>query len=390
MSGRIAQCIRCVFSVLLVCVTCTGCWDANEIDDLAIVSASGWDAEGPNITATLQIARPSELGATSGGGGSGNTGSTETFALEQGTGPDPMGALEEARQKLSRTMLLSHREVLVLGENFARKQGVASLIDEVVRNPQSRLRTDIVVAYHGKAQDVLQLPYSLNRLPASAIRGMEDIGTIPRIDARQFVKDLNGQGDPYAVGVEPIRTLSEKEPYTFRLDHVAVFKADKLVGWLEGHEVNGFLWIIGGSHSTNTPILIPGKGYVGLKLLDMHSNVRATMVNGRPGISISVQVMDDIIENDTNLDFNSQSSIDRVRHTAEKSIRRDVQATVHRLQHDYHADICSFGERLYQRYPDLYVTRLKPHWDRTFETLPVIVKVDVRVQRSGLTVHAMK
>ncbi|MDQ0190235.1 Ger(x)C family spore germination protein [Alicyclobacillus cycloheptanicus] len=374
----------------LLLFLCTGCWDAAEIDDLAIVTAAGWDIQGSNVVTSVQVARPSELGSTSGGGSGGSTGTSQTFVLEQGVGVDPVSALEEARRKLSRRMILSHREVLVLGEDFARQQGVSTLLDEVVRDPQSRLRTDVLVAYHTNAEDILKLPYALNRMPARAIRGMEQTGTMPRVDAREFIADLTDDRDPYAVGIEPVETLSENEPQTFRLDHVAVFRRDKLVGWLENRQVEGLLWIEGEMRNLSTTVSVPGRGYVGLKLDTERSTVTPVLQRGRPEIRITVQATDDIIENGTSLDFNQQQAVEQVRAAAEQQIESDIKRTLDVLQHQYHADICGFGQKLYEHYPRLYQTQLKPNWDQVYENLPVDVQVNLQVRRSGLTVQSLK
>lgn len=378
---RLATCIA-------VCLLCTGCWDRREIDELAVVSASGLDivkqkSGPPSYVVSFQIARASELSTTSSGGSASSTGTTDAFLVEQAQGPDMITALENIRKKLSRSLFLGHRRIIVLGEDYA-EQGIGPLLDEVVRNPDSRLRSNIFVAKGSPAVNILKLPYALNRLPADAIIGLENQGTVARVDTRQFIQMMNDKGDPYSVGIQPSLTSSKDEPNTFALRQIAVFQKDKLVGWLDNQDVDGFLWLSGQMKVNRLTVQIPGHpGNISTRLLRTTTDISPALINGHPQITVRLRIMSSIIANSTGLDFNDPRNIQLAKKAFETRIRSDAESTLNKIQHDYQADIWGFGEKLYEQYPHAWNTFSK-NWRAEYSHLPVNLDIDLRIHRTGL------
>lgn len=384
-------------TVVALSVLCTGCWDAAEIDRLAIVTASGIDlvdkshASEANVVVTAQIARPSELGSSDGGGAGSSTGSTKTFVLEQAKGQNFVSAFEEIRKRLSRRLFLGQRRVIVIGEKYA-KHGVDDIMDEIIRNPQSRLRTYIIVAYHDKAQSILELPYALNRLPADAMVDLEEQNSVVEIDAKQFIERSMSKGDPFAMGIEAVNTLhkvSGKSPTTFALTHIAIFRKGKLVGWLGGRQLQGFLWVEGHLQREDTTVKIPGQsGYISGRMLTMRLSRNVTFIHGKPQIDIHLHSEYDIEENGTILNLNLHSNIDKVRMAMGKEISSQMVSTFDVLQHTYQSDPFGFSNTIYWENPHFWEMH-RAVWRKTYSEIPVNVHVQIDIRNSGLVGSAI-
>lgn len=375
-----------VFIVILVCFTLTGCWDSAEIDQLAIATASGLDvannADHPVINGYLQIAVPSALGTTSGGSPSSTTGSKDTFVLAKGTGPDVVSCLDDARRNLSRKLIMSHRRVTVVGEDFA-KAGVHDLLDEITRNPISRLRTIILVGYHQSAKDILTLPYPLERLPQEAVIGFTRQSTKVEFTVKNFISD-QAHGDPYTLGIEPVTFVNGAQESGFALRHIAVFRESRLVGWLGGDEFEGFLWLRGIMRDDLSSVQIPGlSGSISTKLLRTKMKRTVTWVNGGPKVVLRTELTDDIVKNGTRLDLNKPANVERVQTAISGHIESEMRAALDELQHQYKADPIGMMDDIYRRYPWWWHS-VKANWRNAYSELPVELQVEVNVRRSGM------
>ncbi|EPZ43293.1 MULTISPECIES: Ger(x)C family spore germination protein [Alicyclobacillus] len=385
----------CCIVVLASCLMCTGCWDATEIDRLAIVSASGIDlmpedemsSAPPKVLETLQIARASEMGSNGGGAPATKTGSEDAFLLEQATGDDILQPMDIIRKRLSRKLFLGQRRVIVLGENYA-KHGVYDLVDEVIRNPQSRLRTYVVVAYHDTAQTILQVPYALNRLPADAIAEIEQQGSLPEVDAKTFIQRMVSNGDTFVMGIEKIQPSpqdGEAMNNSFALTHIAIFRQDKLVGWLDGDTLDGFLWMYGRIHRTDTTVTIPGvPGHLTARMLTIRTKRSIEIEHGKPKIAIHVFTEYDVAENGTPANLNSPENVNKLRKALVEKLTRQIQSAMDTLQHTYDADPLGFGDQIDKRYPTIWKA-IRDHWHEVYRQTPVNIEVDVQIRNSGLT-----
>lgn len=415
----------CALVLAITMFLCTGCWDSTEIDRLAIVTASGVDlveqpddAEGqdtsqgesgdqgqdatsqgqsggqahPVIRGVVQIARASDLGATGGGSPTVSTGSTDAFVLEEGEGSTLLATLERIRKRLSRKLFMGQRRVVVVGENYAR-HGVAELMDEVVRNPQSRLRTYIVIAYHDDAKSILELPYALNRLPSDAIVDLEHQGSAVEVDAKQFIQRLEGLGDPFAMGIVKIPSLhkvSNKSGDTFELKNIALFRGDKLVGWLEGDTVDGFNWIYGRVQSSDVTVRVkgPSGGLISARMVQMHTSRHARIKNGQPYIEIQTSAQFDVGDNASGLNLADPRNLQTLKVGIQQSIVARMEATVDAVK-AMHTDPFGFSDLLDKRYPGVW-RRLQPTWPTVYAKMPVKFGVDVDIRNGGLIGPVLK
>ena len=123
-------------SLLALCVMLPGCGGAAEIEDIGFVLAMGVDRhEESGIKLWLQMALPS----------SGPEGQAQQESLPFiTTGETLYQALMKAQAQSSRRIMLGHVRVVVIGERLAR-EGIAALLDPLVRDGSFRYRSWVVV-----------------------------------------------------------------------------------------------------------------------------------------------------------------------------------------------------------------------------------------------------
>ncbi|MCY0875819.1 MAG: Ger(x)C family spore germination protein [Firmicutes bacterium] len=376
-------------------LVCTGCWDSTEINELGIVTASGIELVDPHnphskVRGYVQVARPSELSSDPNGGG--KTGDEKSFVLESATGETAAGTLQKVQQSLSRRFFFRDRRVTVVGEHFARR-GMTDLLDEALRNPDARLRSFLVVADGCRTGDIMRLPYPLARLPADAIADLEARHAGVTINVVQFIKAMTGKGDPYVSGIRIVHNqASTQKKGVFELADVAVFRRDRMVGWLRGDAAKGFALIQPQSHRLRLESLAvplsPGR-WLTSQLIILNKTVHLTWGRHGPQVSMAIEAQDDILEN------NSSLMLDRPRdlHLAEfllgNTMRQQVLAALDALQHQYQADCVGFGDAFFAAYPRQW-RKVEGHWRQVYAQMPITVTVKVHVVRSGLTGDSLR
>lgn len=111
---------------ILCCVLLSGCWDRIEINDLAIVLATGIDYEDGKVQLTSQIfiPRKASAGDSSGSGGS----PSGVTMIRTAEGRTIAEALNRLQRKVPRNMFWGHCEVIIISEQ-AGKRGIREYID---------------------------------------------------------------------------------------------------------------------------------------------------------------------------------------------------------------------------------------------------------------------
>lgn len=376
-------------SVIILSLFCTGCWDATEINELGIIVASGAELENPadpksDVKAYVQVARPSQLagGIT---GGSSPSGNQKSFVLEEGTGPTAASAITTIQHRMSRRFFLRDRRVIIVGEAYARR-GLSDLLDEMIRNPDARLRSYILIAHGASPNKLLSLSYPLTRLPADAMVELEESHQAVTMNVVQFLKVLTGKGDPYAMGIHLLRSSVSNHGENFGLDDVAVFKKDRLVGWLNDRESKGFYWIQPQSKQlrrNSMAVSVPGGGWLTSQLVILNNVTLPSWGKNGPRIMINLEVTDDILENMSRLKLDQPSDAKFAERAIEREILGEIVSLLTVLKQKYHADIIGFGDLLFARYPRQWRT-IETHWDQVFSRMPIQVHVKVHIVRSGL------
>lgn len=112
---------RAVISLILCTSLLTGCWDREEINDVAFVIGIAVDKEGEDYRSSLQIALPGQSGASGSEGGGGGTSGDKPWFILSNTARTLRGTSLEGQKSLSRRIYYAHRRTILIGEELARE-----------------------------------------------------------------------------------------------------------------------------------------------------------------------------------------------------------------------------------------------------------------------------
>ncbi|MGG0410810.1 Ger(x)C family spore germination protein [Peribacillus simplex] len=390
---------RLVLLLVSICTIFTsGCWNKRELNEMAIVSAVGIDeSKDGKIVGTFQIINPGNVaGALQGGGG----GTNPPISVYRATGYNVLELDSIATTKLSRDMYFAHANLIVIGEELARKDGINSIFDAFERSPEFRATTRIVIARGVKARDIVESLTAIDKVSAEKViktieTSEKQQGENISINLQEVIKNLVSTGkEPIISGftVKGNKGEEDKMENTQSSDikanpnaaGIGIFKDGKLIDWLDGDKAKGSMWVMDRIEQTNLFIKWKDKkNAISYHVTRQKTNVGAKLVNGKPKISIKVRAEGDIRESNVPLNLTDAHVLIDIEKKLARDLKKEMEDAIVRAQKNK-SDIFGFGELMHESHPKEW-KKLEKNWDDdTFPKLEVDVQVETFIRRTGI------
>ncbi|TDA64046.1 MAG: Ger(x)C family spore germination protein [Clostridia bacterium] len=367
----------------------SGCWSAKEINERVFLAAAGVDPAPPpeRVEVTYQLIRPA---AVTPAGRSGRGGSSEEKGVWviSNTAPTILEASRRAALETGRKIFWGQLQVLVVGEEVAR-QGLQPYLDVLGRIRESRHLAWLVVAKGSPAKDILKAESPLEKIPARTIDEQLKAAPVSSLAMPTTLHDFwrtlacAAPCGPVAAGVELVKD-SEGKPRV-RLAGTAVFRGDRMAGWLDEKETRGLLWVHGKVKSGIITVKLPGRedGEVALLITRAGVERQPLLEKGRPRIAIRITAEGNLWEQAMAENLITPEGFTRLEEEAARAIRQEVLSALAKAR-EYKSDIFGFGRAFYRHHPREWPA-MKPYWEEEiFPQLPVTVEVTVRLRQGGM------
>lgn len=378
--------------LILVLTVNTGCWNRKELNELAIEVAMGFDKSGDKYRITSQVVDPGEVAAKEGGA------DRAPVMTYQAVADTPF----EARRKMTtlspRKIYSAHIRMVVIGEELAR-DGIKEFLDFLSRDHEHRADFFIVVAKGTSAANVLKILTPLEKIPANELfdslkTSQSAWAPTSGVTIHDLISDLVSTGKhPVLTGlkVKGSQEIGESKgnveeidtPTRLQYTGLGVFKKDKLVGWLNEEESKGYNYIMDNVKSTVGHIRCPQGGKAVLEVIRSKAVIKGKVKNGKPEADVEIRLEANVGEVECkNLDLTKTSTIYEMEARSEQRIKEFAEKTIKKTQKKYKADIFGFGEAIHRADPKFW-KKIEKKWDKEFVDLPVNVKVDFKIRRTG-------
>jgi len=378
-----------LFIVFFMLLLTTGCWSKKDLNELAIVTAIGIDKTEDGYSVSIQVLNPSEL--------AGNTSSGRTEVVRFIKSGD---TIFETLRKLSmdspRRIYLAHLREVVFGEEIAR-DGIGKALDFISRDHEMRTDFYITVAKGSTAADILNIQTAIEKVPANklfnALETSEKVWAATKtVQLDELINSIVSKGkEPVLTGIyyygnseygSNIENVHNVSPETgLRLDYLAVFKKDKLIGWLNMNESKGFNYIT--DTIKNTVITIEtNEGKVSIEALRSKTKVHGKMKKGKPVIDITIDTEGNLADVESSIDLSKPENIDKLEKEFQNNIKEKVQTSIKKVQEEFQSDIFGFGEVIHRADPRAW-KEIEDNWDEMFTNLDVNVEVKADIRRLG-------
>lgn len=376
---------------LIILMMVTGCWNRIELNELAVSVAMGMDKKGDQILISHQIVNPGAI-TTKGGAST----SAAPVALFKETGRTVQEADRKMTTKSTRKIYLGQLKILIIGEELA-KEGMGEVLDHISRDHNFRNDFSVVVARGTKAENILKIYTPIEQIPASKMQGSLETsskawGATGAIEMDQFMSDLISKGkEAVLTGIKVSgnqelgksnQNLEEIEPLAkLQFTGLAVFKKDKLVGWLNEEESKGYNYTQGEIKST--PVVFPcpqGTKNINIEILRTHEDTKFKAENGKPRMDVNIRVEGNVSEAQCDIDLSNTKMIYKLEKLTEKKIKRSITAALKAAQKKFKSDIFGFGDVINRTNPR-YWEKVQGNWDKDFQDLQVNVEVKAEILR---------
>jgi spore germination protein KC len=379
---------RAILSALLL-FPLTACWDRREINDIAFVSATAVDQADDKVRITVQFPLPGQLSGGTGSTGGGGTSGAKPWHTEMAEARTGSEANALQQTFLSRILNFSHRRVLVIGEEKARR-GIAETMDILGRIPQNRMTAYLLIS-EGAAEKLFHVEAPLEKIPAETLRELAALSYEKPITIQDTVDALLTQGiDPYIPLVAAQESMGEEQPAKeARLKGLAVFKADKLAAFFTGERSRGLLLALGQTKQPIVTIKAPeGKGYISFRVTKSKVKIETRMRGSIPVFRITFTGEMIASENRSTFRFSdNRDAVARIEEAVNREIERLIREALRKTQ-EIGADPVGLGLHLYRHDPSAW-RRVKDEWRAAYGRAELAVDSRLRLQHPGTITYPL-
>lgn len=365
--------------ILFIILLTSGCWNYQELNEFAIVTGMAIDFQDNQYKLSFLIAN----------GNKNESEQTKTSILT-GTGITIYDAFKDISLISPKELYISHLSVIIVSEDVA-KNGIANLIDYLMRDPQSHQNFYMVIAKDSTAQDVLSILSPLAEYPSQNITS--NIATSEKLQGKISNASFNLFITKYLEkGFEPImnsikvignenkgQTIESQEKtkqdaYT-KLDTIALFKQDKLIGWATKDESTGIDMVLGEIDTLyfNVPC---NEEYAVVVANDYDVNYSIQ----KNKIIINSNMNGSLIEVGCDINLENEKEIKNLEKRVEQEMKKYINQAISLAKH-YKTDIFGFGNLTYKKYPN-YFSNIKD-WNEHFSNLEIEVKTSFKFTSKG-------
>lgn len=377
--------------ILIICLLLlTGCWDRSELSDIGIVAgmAIDKDPDTGDYILTSQYLRPAAENMQS-------PSPEEPDLVVSTTGPTIAEVMRKANQTIDRKSFYAHNNIIIISEELA-KDGLIPIIDSFQRRKEVRGHVWFSIAKDIEAKELLQIKKnSISRVPATSLSGLFENAEHDAIATNllTYFKQVVHAGED---GVVAVLTLNEIEIEPFEqveLSGGAVFKEDKLVGFLNKSDARGYNWITGEGPKNDRgamslPSLLEDGKLATILFQQVSSTIKAKVESGNQlSFAINVEQRASMTGQEATKEMKTRKEItdylSKLQVEAEKEIETEIREVIDKAQGEFKSDIFGFGDALNKQHPKVW-KKEKDNWSETFAEVAYTVNVKVNITSSGL------
>lgn len=370
--------------VLWQSVLLTGCSDSKEVEKLAIVTILGIDyarENGSDVwTVSARILNPSAKGK--GEEQSSGTGNQDKLLL--GSGRTQQEAILDFSAHTSRLPIYGHDNVMIIGKEAAREK-MSDVVENIMRFWQTRPRNFILVT-KGKALQVLETRASVGNMLSGELNDLAEYkaaatGYSSGVTMSDFTAWLlSPDRDAVATLVNVVPSdLADSDPQNL-MEGLAVFRADKLVGWLNREETRGYLLITQRISRGEMSIPVEKDGKLFSYFLgSSKSKIEPQVNDGKISYLVTIETQGEIDDN-AGVELGTED-LKAVESVIGDKLRELAMMAVDKAK-EYDSDFLGFSEKLHRtNLPEW--EDIKANWRDVFRDAEVEIAVDAKVIRTG-------
>lgn len=401
MKSRIFPKLMLILLTSLIGLISSGCWGALEIEKRGYVLGIAIDkagnevdgkkefeympleTTGPKYAFTLDIpVISSSLNKPAGqsGGGADRQRNWDLTVVANTF----FEANREYSTRLNYPPYYSHLKAIVISSDVA-EQDISKLLDIFVRDPEVRRRTKVFIT-PGRASDFWKVIPKIDNYPSEYLASLPNNNV--KTSRMLHKTDLGKVSEAIHEHRNFVLPKVIADKYEIKDAGCAVFKNNKMVGWLDEIKTNYLKWITDYANGGVVSVNLPGfsDSPITLEIKKVKTKQRPIPTEDSVEMVLDVKADLDVAEvsipGDTNV-F-SPEFVSQLEKAAEEKIQDQILDTVSYVQREYDADVFFFATNIQRFEPNTW-DKIKDSWDEKFRTVKVTANVKVKINQLGLT-----
>lgn len=366
---------------LLLCfiaLCLTGCWDYQEIEQVNFVFGAGVEHSDEDWKLITEVVKST---------GAGQEAEFKTILIST-EGRSISGAARALVNPAGMTLVWSHTQVFVVSEEVA-KAGIIPAVEFALRGRDIRTTVFMFVARDCTVNDIFASnPIFADSISVHLVNVVKFHPEVPVFypqEMWEFNKDLIEVGISGALPT--IQLVHEGGDLVPIVKGTSLFRADKMVGWLDGEESQLFSLLHGLPHRGRFVMdtKVAGEDVpLTYKVERNRVSIKPIENGGELTAKIDLELDLDLPELDSvDIDFLDRGVVSELEKQVGKALKRRIEELLRKIHVEYNTDALGFGLMTKKKLPKVW-REIEANWENVLRNLPVDVYVDVTIVSSGV------
>lgn len=374
---------------------CCGCYNYKELNDLAITSAIGIDKTDDGYKVTAQVVNTQKEGTDN------NSSSDPKIIIYEHTSKTVQEAVRYMVLESPKRLYPNHMQVIIISEDVA-KDGILGSLDLFFRDSELQKNFYVLISKDVSANQILKTLTPADSIVSSNIKKSleSDSSYLGITELVTYDELINTYLNPNKEISLPSVTLKGKMKGSDKIDNIeqsdsstkvvlsqmAIFKDDKMIGYLDDKQSIALSFIKGKINNTIIKYKCNG-GYVVVETTNSKSSIN---VDNKGNFRIKISGDAAINEVSCDINLENDNSISKINKQVNKEIKKNVNNTIKYVKNNYNSDIFNFLDILYKNQYSLYKKISNDWYKNKFKDSKIDIDVDIKVIEKGNTLKVIK
>ena len=375
-----------VLCLLPILFCLTGCYNYRELNDLAIVSGISIKKTAEEYEVTAEVINPKKQQDSS-------SANEPDFIIYKTKGDSMQEAFRKIVKESPNKLYGAQLSIFIIDEETAKNE-INMILDFLSRDPEIRSEFYVLI---GKSDNILEVTTPLENISSQNILNSLKstntfLGTANLITYHDLIDDYLNPNIEIALPSIEIKNHKESEDNLSNIkstdsetdsiiSNIAVFKKNKLVGYLSEEESLAYNLIMGNTQTTLIQTQYQNNEFVIYEIIDSKTKMKADVKKQK--VTISIKGKAAISEVNYNCNLEKVSTIQKLQKDLNKKIKDLIKDSIKNSIQKYNSDIYGFEDLFYKTNPKEY-KKLKDNWEEEiFKNLEIEVKSEVKLIEKG-------
>lgn len=367
----------------------TGCYDYKELNSISILSATEINKIDDEFIVSAQAVNPQAPDKTSN--------AQAPFIIYTGRGKTIQEAYRSIANESSKFLYLNHIQILIINEKIA-KESLDEIIDYYMRS--SAIRTEFYVLI-GRDDNILDIITPINDISSASIKesienNLKYLGTTSDITFNELVSIMLDENSEIVLpsiklindskeGENVENTEETKVNTKYELSNLAIFKDDKLIGYLDEEQSKTYNILQNKINNTILTYECDKDKYMSVEIIDSKSSMDVSNKKA----NIKVKLSGNLNEYNCSKSLDNKKTIEQIEKEFEQKLTETITKNINEVRTEYNSDIFGFLDNIYKKDYKTYKT-IKNNWyNSNYQDLELSVKVDLTVIAKGKVMEAI-